>query len=142
VEASEDTPAAKAEENVQNTSDHTAEEARHDFPCLICDFGSNWESGLLIHMTENHTMMEQVDGNATLMEDALVEDDIYADTCHYWKTGKLGSASQTFIDANKIIDSSNLSEEVKETEKAKVLEARKCAFGDNYKHVPPWNQRP
>ena len=149
VEADEGTAAAKAgeasavsaEEAVQDTSDQTAEEARNDFPCLLCDFVSIWESGLHIHMTKKHSMMEQVDGNATLMEDALVEDDKYADTCHYWKTGRLGTAFQTFIDANTIIDSSNFPEEFKVTEKAKILEARKYAFGENYKDVPPWNQR-
>ena len=52
----------------------------------------------------------------------------------------LGTAFQTFLDADKIIDSSNFPEEFKVTEKANILEARKCAFGDNYKHVPPWNQ--
>ena len=61
--------------------------------------------------------------------------------CYYWKTGRLGTVFQTFFDVNQIIDSSNLSEEMKEIEKAKVLEARKCVFGANYKHVPPWNQR-
>jgi hypothetical protein len=45
------------------------------------------------------------------------------------------------MDANETIDSSNLSEGIKEIEKANVLEARKCAFGENYMHVPPWNQK-
>ena len=85
--------------------------------------------------------MEQVDKNVTLKEDDLVEDDTYLETCHYWKTGRLGTVFQTFMDANKIIDSSNFPEELKEKEKVKSLEARKCAFGKNYEHVPPWNQR-
>ena len=92
-------------------------------------------------MTKKHSMIEQVDGIATLMGDDLIEYDKYVDTRHCWKTGRLGTAFQTLIDANKIIDSSNFPEEFKETEKAKILEARKGAFGENYTHVPPWNQQ-
>ena len=116
-----------------------AASARNDFPCLICDFESNWENGLKVHMTKKHLKVEQIDGNATL--DDSEEDDKYLETCHYWKTGRLGTVFQTFFDVNQIIDSSNLSEEIKQIEKAKVLEARKCAFGENFKHVPPWNQK-
>ena len=90
-------------------------------------------------MTKKHLKVEQIDGNATL--DDSEEDDKYLETCHYWKTGRLGTAFQTFLDANEMIDSSNFQEEFKEIEKAKVLEARKNAFGDNYKYVPPWNQK-
>lgn len=92
-------------------------------------------------MTKKHLIVEQIDGNATLVDDDSEEDDKFLDTCHYWKTGRLGTAFQTFIDVNQIIDSSNLSEEIKEIEKAKALEARKCAFGENFEYVPPWNQK-
>ena len=129
---------AEASEAVQ---DKSAEQARNDSPCLICDFVSSWETGLKIHMTRKHLTVEQVDGNATLTDDDIVEDDKYSDTCHYWKTGILGTSFQTFLDANEIIDSSNFSEEIKEIEKAKVLEARKFAFGENYEYVPPWNHK-
>ena len=125
---------------VEDKSDQPSEQARNDFSCLICDFVSSWETGLQIHMTKKHSMVEQVDGNATLTDDDVLEDDKYSDTSHYWKTGLLGTAFQTFLDANEIINSSNLSEVTKEIEKAKVLEARKCAFGENYKYVPPWKQ--
>jgi cell division protein FtsN len=60
-----------------------SEEARKDFPCLICDFVSSWETALQIQMTEKHSTVEQVDGNATLTDEDLVEDDKYSDTCHY-----------------------------------------------------------
>ena len=65
-------------------------------------------------MTKKHSMIEQVDGNVTLMVDNLVEDDKYAETCHYWKMGRLGTVFQTFIDANTIIESSNFPEELKD----------------------------
>jgi hypothetical protein len=89
-----------------------------------------------IHVARKHSSIEQLDGS-----DDLEEIDKYSDTCHYWKTGRLGTVFQTFIDANEIIDSSNLSEVTKESEKTKVLDARKCAFGENFTHVPPWNQK-
>ena len=117
-----------------------SEEARKDFHCLICDFVSSWETALQIHMSKKHSTVEQVDGNATLTGEDLVEDEKYSDTCHYWKTGKIGTSFQTFLDVNEIIDGSNLSEVIKDVEKAKVLEARKCAFGENYEYVPPWKQ--
>jgi hypothetical protein len=129
------------DEVVQDKSDKSAEQAKKDLPCLICDFVSSWETSLQIHMTKKHSTVEQVDGNATLNDDNLVEDDKYSDTCHYWKTGILGTSFQVFLDATEIINSSNLSEVFKELEKDKVLEARKCAFGENYKYVPPWNYK-
>ena len=120
---------------------NTAEQVGNDFPCLICDFTSNWANGFQIHMTKKHANLEQVDGNDTVIED-IEEDDKYSETDHYWKTGKLGTIYQTFLDVNKIIERSNLSEVSKMDEKAKALEARKFAFGPNFGHVPPWNLKP
>jgi hypothetical protein len=115
----------------------TAEQAQDNFPCPICDFVSSWANGLQIHMAKKHANLEQVDGNDTVLED---EDDKYTETEHYWKTGQLRTIYQTFLDVNKIIDSSNLQEESKKLEKEKALESRKFAFGSNFKHVPPWNK--
>ena len=63
------------------------------------------------------------------------------ETSHYWKTGKLGTIFQTFLDANVIIDGSKLSDESKIEEKAKALDARKCAFGSEFHCVPTWNMK-
>ena len=41
----------------------------------------------------------------------------------------------------QISNASSLDEESKDDEKEKVLEARKCAFGERFIHVPPWNQQ-
>ena len=127
--------------SVKDTIDNLAEQAEKDFPCPICDFTSNWENGLQIHMTRKHLNIEQIDGNDTFVSEDLEEDDKYSGTCHYWKTGRLSTVYQSFLDANDIIDHSNLTEERKSSEKAKVLDARKCAFGSNFNHVPPWNQK-
>ena len=125
-----------AEKETECDKPNLANQATDGFSCDICDFKSNWANGLSIHIARKHCSIEQVDGI-----DDLKENDKYPDTCHYWKTGRLGTVFQTFIDVNEIIDTSNLSEVIKEIEKAKVLDARKCAFGENYAYVPPWNQK-
>ena len=56
------------------------EPAEIDFSCHICDFSSNWESGMHIHMTKKHANIEQVDGNET-MDDDLEEDAQYEIIC-------------------------------------------------------------
>ena len=141
--------APEATENAAETSDEfaetagdaIAEKARTDFPCLICDFVSNWESGLQVHMSRKHTTIKQVDGNNSFVGDESEEDEKYDRSVHYWKTGYLGTGYQNFIDANEVIDASNLNEVSKNEEKEKILEARKCAFGDIFINMPPWNQR-
>ena len=125
-----------AEKVTECDKPNLADQATDGFSCDICDFKSNWANGLSIHIARKHCSIEQVDGI-----DDLKENYKYPDTCHYWKTGRLGTVFQTFIDVNEIIDTSNLSEVIKEIEKAKVLDARKCAFGENYAYVPPWNQK-
>ena len=52
----------------------------------------------------------------------------------------LGGAFQSFIDANKVLEECDLSEDDKNIEKAKVLNARKLALGDNFKYFPPWDR--
>ena len=43
--------------------------------------------------------------------------------------------------AHEIIEESELDQDDKENEKAKPLEARKTAFGNLFKHYPPWSLR-
>ena len=88
-------------------------------------------------MTKKHSKLDQLDGNF----DENDEDEEYKRTKHYWKSGFLGSEYQCFLDAEKLIKESDLDEVDKEKEQAKVLEARKSAFGDSYKHFPPWDSR-
>ena len=109
------------------------------FNCVICDFESNWSNGLSIHMSRKHGNIEQLDG----MDDSTNEevDDKYNESENYWKTGKLGTIYQTFLDVNCIIESSNMSEDEKIVEKLKALAARKKAFGSEYTWYPPWKTR-
>ena len=88
-------------------------------------------------MAKKHARIEQPDGNISFNEGSTI-DEIYENTEHYWRRGWLGTIFRTFLDANEVIDSSNLDEENKAKEKEKVLEARKTAFGENYKWYPPW----
>ena len=133
--------AAEMEDSVVNSENRigkSAEKAKTGFSCLMCDFRSNWENGLKIHMTRKHCNIEQIDGNISVASDEVDDDKKYSETCHYWKTGKLGTIFQSFIDANDIIEKSNLEEEVKIEEKEKVLQARKLAFGADFRNFPPW----
>ena len=72
-----------------------------------------------IHVTKKHAHIEQVDG--TILDDDLEEDAQYSETRNYWKTGRLGTAYQAFIDANDIIEKSNLPEDVKKIETTRIL---------------------
>ena len=110
-----------------------AGQSEQDFPCLVCDFVSNWNNGLKVHMSRKHLNIVQIDGNN---ED--FEDEKYSGTDHYWKTGNLGTIFQTFLDANDILKKSDLSEENKAIENDKIVEARKHAFGQDFKYYPPW----
>jgi hypothetical protein len=97
-------------------------------------------------MTRKHPHMEQLDGSDSIRQldgsdsisDDLDEDDNYLTTIQYWKEGKLGIVFQTFLD---VIEKSELTEESKDVEKAKVLEARKNAFGTDFEFFPPWSSK-
>ena len=132
-----DTSTEEVDSTEHNTNENDAEKVDDLFPCVICDFKSNWANGLSIHMTRKHPNLEQLDGSNSVMEDLDV-DEKYHSTKHYWEKGKLGKVYQTFLDANDIIESSDLNEECKQMERNKVLEARKCSFGGSYIYFLPW----
>ena len=125
--------------NLPNTSVEDpiekAEQVEEEFPCQICDFVSNWQNRLKVHMSRKHENIEQVDGN-TDSDD--FGDKEYLETDRYWKTGILGTIFQTFLDASLIVERSDLSKDNKAVEKAKILEARKHAFGQHFRNYPPW----
>ena len=80
---------------------------------------------------------EQLEGNSSISTD-YEENDMFSKTIHYWRKVKFGTVFQTFLDAIDVIEESDITEEIKKVEKAKVLDARKQAFGSNFKHFPPW----
>ena len=122
---------------IEEISDNIiAEKAITEFSCEICDFVSNWENGLSIHMSRIHKDIEQLDGS-----NDFEEDEKYLGSSHYWKNGYLGTVYQSYLDASDIIEMSDLTEEDKLAENAKLLQARKTAFGPQYKYYPPWRPR-
>ena len=100
------------------------------FICDRCDFKSNWENALNVHKSKMHSI-EQTNGEN-------VDEDEF--TRKYWSTGKILNCFQTFLDINNDNEDSNLQMSDKAAEKEKVLEARKEAFGNDFKHYPPWEK--
>ena len=123
-------------EIMENTN-KDADQADENFECIICDFKSTWQNGLNVHMSRKHGNLEQIDGMTDIVE--FENDEKYENTKHYWEKGRLGTVYKCFIDANAIIDNCSMfSEEDKEKERLKVLEARNSAFGVSFINFPPW----
>ena len=81
-----------------------------------------------VHLTRKHSNIDQLDGASEIQDN----DEKYENSKHYWESGQLGTVYQSFISANDIIENSDMSEEEKIKEKAKILEARKTAFGNSF----------
>ena len=58
-----------------------------------------------------------------------------------FSVGRLGMIYQRFLDANKIIDESDLNEEEQEHEKDALLGARRYVLGDGFVNFPPRRRR-
>ena len=122
-------------EKSEEENENVAEKA-DDFLCVLCDFKSSWANGLEVHMGRKHRNIDQLDGSNDVEEFEL--DMKYDRSEHYWKKGNIGIAYSIFLDANCLVDASNLSEKEKSKEKAKLLESRKSVFGNNFHQFPPW----
>ena len=111
-----------------NTNDNdTTEKVDDVFVCKLCDFTSACENGLMVHTERRH-------------KNEHFDDDLkYENTEHYWKEGWLGRVYQTYIEANEVLNEIEMDSRTKNLEKEKILDARKLAFGNNYKHFPPWS---
>ena len=124
---------AKKEENGEKDTCANSADQVGGFKCKICDFQSTWKNGLKVHMSRNHADIEQLD--------SIAADDKYLETEMYWKTGKLTTIFQSFLDCNEILETiDNFTEEEKILEKEKVLNARKFACGRDFKFYPPWRR--
>ena len=86
-------------------------------------------------MSRKHSKIKQLDA-AT---DGTSHDVKYNSTSHYWTRGRIGISYQNYLEAIDIIENTDLEDCDKELEKLKLTEARKEAFGKNYKNFPPWN---
>ena len=149
ISASDDLPATKAsnasdteedDKNDKSEDNVSAEQVKEKFSCDFCDFKSNWENGLSVHISRKHKDIEQLDGSDSVSDDMDV-DDKYVKTLHYWEKGRLSTVFQTFLDVLDVIENSDLTEESKELEKSKVLAARKEAFGKDFVLFPPWSSK-
>ena len=69
------------------------------------------------------------------------KDDKYVKTLHYWEKGRITTIFQSYLDVLEVLENSDLTEESKELEKAKVLAARKEAFGKDFVLFPPWSSK-
>ena len=49
-------------------------------------------------------------------------------------------AYQSYLEAHDTIKNCDFSEDEKNVEKVKLLDARKAALGDSYLHFPPWDK--
>ena len=98
---------------------------------------TNCENGLKVHMSRMHSRIDQLDGPT----DDCFNDEKYAGSKHYWMKVWLGGAYQSYIDAYDTIEECDLSEDEKNVEKAKLLNARKTALGGSYEYFPPWDKR-
>ena len=74
----------------EKANDKPAEQAGTDFQRDLCDFSSNWENGLSVHMARKHVTIEQIDGLGASEN----EDKKFDDTSHYWKTWILRKQSR------------------------------------------------
>ena len=93
-------------------------------------------------MSRKHAQIGQLDGgNSVSDDDPDNDDDKYLKTIQYWEQGKLGTVFQMFLDVLDVIEKCDLTEEAKDLEKAKVLEARKSAFGKDFVLFPPWDSK-
>ena len=136
-ESSVNESADKAVNDNEKIAAANNEQANKEYSCDLCDFTSNWDNGLNIHMGRMHSRIEQLDG----CNDNENEDTKYKHTSHYWKKGYLGTAFQAFLDATDIIEESDLPDVIKKHEQKKVLNARKEALGENFKYFPPWDKK-
>ena len=90
-------------------------------------------------MAKIHSQLEQLDGHVEIETDEKLCDEKYLNTKHYWAKGYLGGGYQTYIDALEVVDNIDFTEEEKNREKARILESRKDALGENYRYFPPWS---
>ena len=128
---------APEEQDQSNHTENTSAAKAETFECELCDFSSIWKNGLEIHMSKKHDKIEQLDGFYDTVDGQ--DDNEYEGSKHYWKTGWLGSAYQSYLDAMEVLNKSDLDISNKEEEKIKVLKARKKALGSSYKYYPPWS---
>ena len=135
--SAEEAPTTREEDLVIETKESerivSAEKAKGQFSCDVCDFKSNWANGLAVHRARKHKNVIQLDGANDL--DLEESEQNEAD---YWTVGIIGTVYQDYLNVIDDINKSDLTERTKIVERRKVIEARKMAIGSTYIHEPPW----
>ena len=137
VSAEEATPTREDDLAIETRNSETiltAEKAKGQFSCDVCDFRSNWANGLAVHKARKHKNVVQLDG----ANDLDVEESEKNET-DYWTVGNIGTVYQEYLNVIDAINKSDLTESTKVVERRKVIEARKLALGSNYIHETPWS---
>ena len=106
--------------------------------CDYCEFKTSRKTGLKIHISKKHDVIEQLDGNNSSTDEGYAES--------YWERDYMGTEYQTFLDAMEDIESANISLEEKRIEVERALKARENAFSERgdtldyiHKRMPPWS---
>ena len=139
--------AVEATEKVTNDEQETAEDSEAQatsYKCELCDFQSNRESGLRIHMGRKHKTIVQLDGLNDDLDDS--DEEIEHDIELYLKTGNFhgikGPLQAVWMDVVSIV-SENICEEEKGNEILNLLDAKRMIIEErngpgSYKDFHPW----
>ena len=96
-EAVEAETAKKETKNANEVNAAQAITTHTSFKCEICDFSSNRENGLNIHLSRKHPTIEQLDGNVDLVADDI-ETEFDSEIEEYLSSGKIGTDPQLWED--------------------------------------------
>ena len=88
-----------------------------------------------IQISKKHVKIEQLDGVNDAVNDQ--DENEYEGSKHFWKSGWLGGAYQSYLDA--IVEKSDLDVAEEVEVNIRILEARKEALGSSYMYYPPWS---
>ena len=116
----------------ETTESGSTDVASDELSCDLCEYRSETNGGLKIHMGRKHKEIPQLDGD--------IESE--RDTDDWWDNNSTESMKifQTYKDVLEEIQESSLTEEEKSIEIERATEGRKKGFGNNYIYFPPWKE--
>ena len=118
---SDNTTADQAARSTAVMNENDAVKADDNFYCQLCDFKSKWENGLNIHMKRKHSIIEQIDGNVSVSEDATNNGDKYSNTIEVDAQVDVTENVKENDDNTEHVDKITENSEFKEAEEAPVI---------------------